>query len=181
MGDREQFNIMPSILDTVNSTPDGRKLSFVHENEIAKPDYYSVTFDNGIQTEIAPASHSAIFRITSPSDKTSLIFDSKNGTDASFDLSENGVLKGYVNNASGMNAGASKMFIYAEFSQDCETIGSGDGSVKYAAFNTTSNKTIIMKIATSYMNEEQAHKNLQLEITNDNLSFDQLHSKATDI
>jgi putative alpha-1,2-mannosidase len=181
MGDREQFNIMPSILSAVDSTPDGRKLSFVHENEIAKPDYYSVIFDNGIKTEIAPASHSAIFRITSSGNTTSLIFDSKNGTDASFDLSENGVLKGYVNNASGMSAGASKMFIYAEFSQNYTITGSGDGSVKYTTFNTTSNKTIIMKIATSYMSEEQAHKNLQLEIINDNLSFDQLHSKATDI
>jgi putative alpha-1,2-mannosidase len=181
MGDREQFNIMPSILPTVDSTPDGRKLPFLHENEIARPDYYSVTFDNGIQTEIAPASHSAIFRITSPGNKTSLIFDSRDGTDADFDLSQNGILKGYVNNASGMSDGASKMFIYAEFSRDYETISSGDGSVKYATFNTTSDKTIIMKIATSYMSEAQAHKNLQLEITNDNLTFDQLHSKATTI
>jgi putative alpha-1,2-mannosidase len=98
MGEREQFNIMPSIGTPTDTTPLQRALSFSHDNEVARPDYYSVTFDNGIQTEIAPASHSAIFKVTFPSDADngSIIFDSLINTEgnADFDFEDYHILKG---------------------------------------------------------------------------------------
>jgi putative alpha-1,2-mannosidase len=179
MGDREQFNIMPSIASSINPDPSVRALPFKHEKEIAQPDYYSVSFENGIKTEIAPSSHSAIFRITFPNDVDAgtIIFDSRRGNDYSynfkFDTTQK-VLSGYVDNKSGLSVGASQMFVYAKFNQTFTHESSND----YVIFNKSTNKDpILMNIATSYISEEQAKKNLELEVGN--LSFEQLHDQAT--
>jgi putative alpha-1,2-mannosidase len=81
MGDRNRFEIMPTIKDVTvrdNLTRNARKLEYQHENEIAQPDYYSVTFENNIKVEMTPTSHAAVFKVTYPSSQTSgsLIFDS---------------------------------------------------------------------------------------------------------
>ena len=51
---------------TPNADRTARALPFRHENEIAQPHYYGVTFDNGLETEIAPTDHAAMFRFTFP-------------------------------------------------------------------------------------------------------------------
>jgi putative alpha-1,2-mannosidase len=180
MGDREQFNMMPSLEPLDKTTPSLRALPFIHENEIARPDYYSVTFDNGIKTEIAPASHSAIFQTTFTTDTGSIIFDSKDGNVEDFDFdATNNVLTCYVDNASGLSEGASKMYIYVQFSnQTVQDVDQSSG-INYVKFDTSSNKVVQAKIATSYMSNEQAEKNLKLEILDDKLSFDDLHQRAT--
>ena len=58
--------------------PAARALAFRHDNEIARPHYYGVTFENGLKTEIAPTDHAAMFRFTFPGDDASLIFDNVN-------------------------------------------------------------------------------------------------------
>ena len=45
---------------------DERGSSFSHQNEIAQPHYYSVLFDNGIRTEMAPTERCVHFRFTYP-------------------------------------------------------------------------------------------------------------------
>ena len=65
MGDRQTFQVMPSAAaGTPDASRSARALPFRHANEIAKPHYYGVTFENGIKTEIAPTDHAAIFRFT---------------------------------------------------------------------------------------------------------------------
>ena len=65
MGDRQTFQVMPS-----GGRHAGRRTGrrgrwpFGHENEIARPHYYGVTFENGIKAEIAPTDHAAMFRFT---------------------------------------------------------------------------------------------------------------------
>jgi putative alpha-1,2-mannosidase len=85
IGDRERFVMMPQLINAINTAPhtnrdgsNGRQLPFLHDNEIAKPDYYSVTFQNKMRVELTPSSHSAIMRITYPSTQNfgSLIFTS---------------------------------------------------------------------------------------------------------
>ena len=67
MGDRQTFQVMPT---AATGTPDAdrkaRALPFRHANETAKPHYYSVRFDSGIKTEIAPTDHAAIMRFSLP-------------------------------------------------------------------------------------------------------------------
>ncbi|MDR2369608.1 MAG: GH92 family glycosyl hydrolase [Mycoplasmataceae bacterium] len=179
MGDREQFHIMPSIASNIDPSPSARALPFKHENEIAQPDYYAVTFENNIKTEIAPSSHSAIFRITFPDDTSigTLIFDSRQSTDSSYSFNfdtVNRTFSGFVDNKSSMSTGASKMFIYATFNQTF----THEGTNNYISFNQpNSQNPILMNIATSYISIMQAEKSLNLEVGNQ--SFEQLHHQAT--
>src|SRR5690606_10057346 len=82
MGDRQTFQVMPS--DATGKPSADRKeraLPFKHDNEMAKAHYYSVTFENGIQTEMTPTDHAAMMRFTFKGNSSNLIFDnvSNNG------------------------------------------------------------------------------------------------------
>ncbi len=76
MADRQTFQVMPSGAAGVpNANRAARALAFRHENEVASPHYYSVKFENGLKTEIAPTDHAALFRFTFTGDESNLIFD----------------------------------------------------------------------------------------------------------
>ena len=68
MGDRQTFQVMPSRGEPArpNARRGDRALPFRHENEIASPHHYGVTFENGIRTDIAPTDHAALFRFDVP-------------------------------------------------------------------------------------------------------------------
>ena len=50
-------------------------LEFRHDNETAQPNYYGVTFENGMRTEFAPTDHAAVFRFTFTGDAAGSIGD----------------------------------------------------------------------------------------------------------
>src|SRR5262249_24762131 len=130
MGDRQSFQIMPSAATGTPSADRGdRALSFQHDNEIARPYYYGVTFDNGLRAELAPTVHGAMFRFTFPGDDPSLIFDNvDNGGGLVLDPGT-GSLTAYSDARSGLSAGAGRIFIYAVFDKPVAASGmlSGGG------------------------------------------------------
>src|SRR5215218_5785072 len=168
MGDRQTFQVMPS---TAAGVPDAsrsaRGLPFQHANETAKPHYYGVVFENGMKTEIAPTDHAAIFRFTFTGDSSNLIFDNINsGAGITIDQA-NGVVTGWSDVRSGLSNGATRMFMYATFDKPVTASGKLPASGRdagYVKFDTTTAKTVTMRIATSLIGVEQARKNLQLEI-----------------
>ena len=170
MGDRDLFQVMPS---GATGTPDlnrsARALPFRHSDETAKPNYYGVTFTNGIKAEIAPTDHAAEFRFTFTGDTGNLLFDNiDNNGGLTFDASK-GTLDGWSEHKSGLSTGASRMFVHAEFDQApgtaTKTTGQGrDNVTGYAQFDTSKNKVVTMRIATSFISAAQAKKNLDLEI-----------------
>ncbi|WP_329362115.1 GH92 family glycosyl hydrolase [Streptomyces sp. NBC_00669] len=170
MGDRDLFQVMPS---TATGTPDldrtKRALPFKHSDEVAQPDYYGVTFTNGLKAEIAPADHSAIMRFTFPGNTGDLLFDNiDNNGGLTFDAAK-GTLDGYADHKSGLSTGASRMYVHAEFDRTpgtaTKTTGAGrDNVTGYAQFDTSGNKVVTMRIATSFISADQAKKNLDQEI-----------------
>jgi putative alpha-1,2-mannosidase len=75
------------------------------------------------------------------------------------------------------------MFIYGEFSANfthSSAVGDQGKDRQYCIFNLNNNRTIEFKFATSFIGLTQAQHNLDLEIKNEHLSFDQLHQRATD-
>jgi predicted alpha-1,2-mannosidase len=50
-------------------------LAFLHQNEEAKPGYYKVKFDNGIQTELTATTRAGFHQYDFPSDKAGIIID----------------------------------------------------------------------------------------------------------
>jgi predicted alpha-1,2-mannosidase len=183
MGDRDLFQVMPS---AAAGTPDldrtKRALPFKHSDEVARPDYYGVTFTNGIKAEIAPADHSAVFRFTFPGDTGDLLFDNiDNSGGLTFDAAK-GTLDGYADHRSGLSTGAGRMYVHAEFDRApgtaTKTTGQGrDNVTGYAQFDTSGNKVVTMRIATSFISAAQAKKNLDLEVPS-GTSFDAVKNRA---
>ncbi|WP_214409319.1 GH92 family glycosyl hydrolase [Sphaerisporangium fuscum] len=170
MGDRQTFQVMPSAAE---GAPDpsrtARALPFRHENEVAQPHYYGVTFENGLKTEIAPADHAAMFRFTFPGGAAKLIFDNANDNGGLTLDTANGVVTGYSDVRSGGSTGATRMFYYAVFDRPvtggARLTGQGrDNVLGYLAFDPGAGKTVTMRIASSLIGVEQARRNLELEI-----------------
>ncbi|WP_449354257.1 GH92 family glycosyl hydrolase [Virgibacillus natechei] len=183
MGDRQTLQVMPS--DTTGEPSENREeraLAFERDNEIAQPHYYSVTFENGIQAEMTPTDHAAMFRFTFEDNSSNLIFDNINN-DGGIDLDpENGIMSGYTDVKSGLSTGATRMFVYAEFDQS--VIDSGmltdegrDDVGAYYKFDTTEEKEVTMNIATSLISLDQAKKNLDQEIDSED-SFETVKESA---
>lgn len=171
MGDRQTFQVMPSDdPGTPNGDRRARALTFSHDNEVARPHYYSVTFDNGIRAEIAPTDHAAILRFTFTGDVSTLLFDNVTA-DAHLEIDgAAGVITGYTDVRSPLSTGATRMFLYATVDQPVSSYGRPVGvgerteAAGYVRFDTTDNKTVTMRIATSLLSIEQAKANLTLEI-----------------
>jgi predicted alpha-1,2-mannosidase len=185
MGDRQTFHVMPSAAPgRVRAGRRRRALTFSHANEIAQAHYYSVTFDNGVRTEIAPADHAAMFRFTFPGKDAALIFDNvtRHGR-LTLDPS-GGTISGYTDVRSGLSVGAGRMFVFATF--DRQVIDSGrlwrglsrrvTGYLRF--FPEDEGPTVVtMRIATSLISLAQAKRNLTLEIANDD-TFESVRDRA---
>ncbi|NUR84529.1 MAG: glycoside hydrolase family 92 protein, partial [Nonomuraea sp.] len=175
MGDRQSFQVMPSLLAKPNPDRVARATRFLHSGETARPYYYGVDLLNGIKAEIAPADHAAVMRFTFPADSGgSLIFD--NYDDNGGLTIDGGVVTGYTDTRSGLSAGAGRMFVYATFDQPPtgggKLTGAGrDNVTGYLAFGA---KQVSMHIATSLISVEQAKRNLRLE----DGTFEQVRDRA---
>src|SRR5690554_468330 len=72
MNDYAVFSLMPGKGKLVLNEDD-RALTFNHDNEIAKPHYYKVLFDNGISTEISPVERGAHMRFSFPKNEDAFL------------------------------------------------------------------------------------------------------------
>ncbi|SMC71884.1 alpha-1,2-mannosidase, putative [Kibdelosporangium aridum] len=176
MGDRQTFQVMPSTADVA---PDAgraaRALPFKHSNEIAKAHYYSVQFENGVRTEIAPTDHAAVFRFGFPrkdgnTAPANLIFDNVNNNGGLTLDAANRTISGFSDVRSGLSAGAGRLFVYATFDKPVTASGmlpggGGANVTGYLKFDTGADTTVTMRIATSLLGVEQARKNLEQEIS----------------
>nr|WTB29861.1 GH92 family glycosyl hydrolase [Streptomyces sp. NBC_00830] len=170
MGDRNQMSVMPVPAGgSLTGTPSSRALAFSHNDEIARPDCYQVTLQNGLTAQMSPTDHGGIMDFTFPSGQAtgSLVF--YNGT---FTIGKDGTFTGWVDNGSGLSAGRSRMFVSGTFDRAPTA-----SSATSATFDTSADQQVTMRIATSFISVDQAHRNLDLEVTGK--SFDQIHTAAT--
>ncbi|WP_265521697.1 GH92 family glycosyl hydrolase [Oerskovia flava] len=181
MGDRNQLAFLPA--DGASATPSAtlsaRGLSFDHADETAQPDYYGVTFTNGIELEVAPSDHGAVLRFTYETDAGQVLVDRVAG-DANVTLDpETGELTGWVDNGSGLSAGRSRMFVAGTFDRSPTATGDAAGNrtgARYATFDTSSERSVELRVATSFISLEQARANRDLEVTG--RSFDDVRADA---
>jgi predicted alpha-1,2-mannosidase len=169
MGDRQTFQVMPV---AGSGTPDAsrtaRALPFRHENETAKGHYYGVTFENGMKTEIAPADHAALLSFTFTGDRSNLVFDNVDANSGLTIDAGNSSVHAWSEVRSGLSTGATRMFLYGVL--DRPVVGSGmltsgnRPSTGYVQVDTSTSKTVTLRVATSLISVDQAKKNLELEI-----------------
>ncbi|MEI5521164.1 GH92 family glycosyl hydrolase [Streptomyces brasiliscabiei] len=177
MGDRQTFQVMPS---AASGTPElsrtARALAFRHENETARPYYYGVRFENGVEAELAPTDHAAALRFTYPGDDASVLFD--NVTDqAGLTLDkEAGVVTGFSDVKSGLSTGATRLFVYGVFDAPV-TDGSSTGVKGHLRFDAGDDRAVTLRLATSLISLDQAKDNLRQEIP-DGTSFETVKDRA---
>ncbi|CAM3436538.1 GH92 family glycosyl hydrolase [Isoptericola cucumis] len=182
MGDRNQLAFLPA---TGEGTPSGtlaeRGLAFSHADETARPDYYGVTFADDSALEVTPSDHGAVLRFTYPGDVGHALVDKVKG-DSKLDLDpETGTLSGWVENGSGLSVGRTRMFVAGTFDRAPSEVGAaaGDrGDARYATFDTSSDDTVELRVATSFIGLDQARKNLALEV--EGRSFTEVKAAATE-
>lgn len=180
MGDRNQFAIMPAANANPSSSLTGRKLTFTHENEIARPDIYDVTFDNGIRTEVTATDHGAIYRFEFTGNASSILIDQVVGSSK---LSISGdTVSGWVDGGSNW-PGRTRMFVYGTFDRAAAnagptTVGDRNGSARFASFDTSGDRTVELRISSSFISQDQAQKNHDLEV--EGVSFEQAHTAVKD-
>jgi predicted alpha-1,2-mannosidase len=178
VGDHQTFQVMPSTSDTPGTADRAKRaLTFGHDNESARPDRYGVTFDNGLSTEMTPTDHAAVFRFRFPAGGDSLIFDNVDGHSGLTLDRAAGVVTGF-SDVSGF-WGAPRMFVYATFDRPMTASGSlagGGGPAAYAGFGLGADRTLTMRIATSFLSVDQARHNLELEVGA--RGFDQVRADA---
>ena len=179
MGDRNQLAVLPAANADPTSDLDDRRLTFHHENETARPDIYDVTFDNGIRTEVTATDHGAVYRFTFTGDAGSVLVDQL--VDDSKLTIAGDTVTGWVDGGSGW-PGRSRMFVHGTFDTAPAIAGptnNGDrDSARYAAFDTTEDKTVELRIASSFISQDQAQANHGLEL--EGVSFDDAHQAAQD-
>ncbi|MGW9169029.1 GH92 family glycosyl hydrolase [Agromyces sp. NPDC055658] len=176
MGDRNQLAVLPAVGANPTSTLDDRRLTFHHENELARPDVYGVEFDNGITTEVTATDHGAIYRFGFTGDRNSVIVDQL--VNSSKLTITGDTVTGWVDGGSGW-PGRTRMFVYGTFDARPTTAGpttqgNRNGSARFAAFDTSGDRTVELRIASSFISQEQAQRNHGLEL--DGVSFEDAHS-----
>lgn len=177
MGDRDQLAVMPSADAVPTSTLKDRALTFEHSDETARPDLYSVKFTNGLRTEVTPSDHAGVYRFSFPGSTGSVLLD-KVGGNTQLQVATDGTVRGWVD--AGGGSGATRMFVYGEFDRKPTKSGAATGdrssTARYASFDTSADKTVELRLATSFISLDQARHNLSLEVAKK--SFAQVQRSA---
>lgn len=160
--------------------PDKRGAQFSHKNEIGKPHYYTVKFDNGIRTEFSTTERGVHFRFTYPKTGDAyLVIDGYTGmSNITVDPVKRQV-KGWVNNQRFVNHSENfRNYFVIQFDQPFEDYGVWEGEgkqvfakqtkgegKKYGAFlKFKKGAKVQAKAASSYITLEQAELTLKMEL-----------------
>ncbi|MCF0197069.1 MAG: glycoside hydrolase family 92 protein, partial [Bacteroidaceae bacterium] len=176
MNDYGQFVLMP-VVGAPEFNEEKRASWFSHKAEEAKAYYYRAYLaDYDVTTEIAPTSRAALFRITYPeSDKSYLVVDAFDRGSYIKIIPEQNKIVGYTTRNSGGVPRDFKNYFVLQFdrpftftaavdkgqldksslSKKCEHAGAVIG------FSTKRGEQVNVRVASSFISEEQAERNLQ--------------------
>ncbi len=186
MNDYGQFSIMP-VTGSTKAKLEDRASWFSHKTEIAKPYYYSVYLaDHNVTAELTPTERSAQFRFTYPkSDSSSIVIDAFDKGSYIKVIPEQGKIVGY---STKFSRGPLKNFknyfvIYtdkpitlAQVYDNNKISGklelTADHVMAVIGFKTKDGEKVHLRVASSFISQEQAELNLSREQGKD--SFDKL-------
>ncbi len=174
MGDRGVFQFFPSIDAIPAADRVERSQTFSHDDEIDRPDRYSVQLGGGaaaggLDVEITTGCWSVWMRTRFPGDVGSIIFDQIDG-DGRLDLSEasSAVITGYVDGPGGL-VEVPRTYVYAEV--DVPVTGARMHPHKDRAdvlgsisVDVSRSRVATLAVAVSHISIEQARRNLQHDV-----------------
>ncbi|WP_083977124.1 GH92 family glycosyl hydrolase [Kitasatospora azatica] len=141
--------------------------TFSHSNESSSPGTYSVTFDNGIRTDLAVTQRSGIAQFSYPAGQTaSLTVDAGkafNAATGSVAVSSNGIA-GYTDSGNFCGTGNHyRLFFSVVFDHPFASSSVSGGSSAQVSFDTSANRTVTAKVGISFVSADNAYANLQAE------------------
>ena len=180
MGDYGVFSLMP-VAGKLKVNEEERATAFSHDNEIAKPSYYKVKFDNNVVTEIAPTERAAHMRFSFPKGENAyLVFDGYTKFSYVKIIPEERKLIGYVRNGIFIPGNFKNHFVI-QFDQPFVSYGTwgeegrsirersvSDSGEKHGAYiQFKAGVKVQAKVSSSYISPEQAVLNLKQELGKD--------------
>ena len=179
MNDYGQFSIMP-VTGKLNIGQDERASWFSHKSEISSPHYYSVYLaDHDVTTEITPTERAAQFRFTFPkTDSAYVILDAfDKGSFVKIIPAERKIV-GYSTRYSRGTLQNFRNYFVLQFDKDFIISGTWDGktfskgrnelladhTAAVIGFKTSKGEQVNVKVASSFISEQQADLNLKREI-----------------
>ncbi len=171
------FSLMPMIGRLVVNENE-REAKFSHDDEIAKPHYYKVKFENQITAEISPSERGAHLRFSYPhEEKSFLVLDGYTGLSGVKIYPLENKITGFVNNGEGFKKGFKNFFVilfdqpfksYGTWENKKNTVNANEteaeGLGKGAYLQFKEGATVQVKVASSYISMEQAALNLSREL-----------------
>ncbi|WP_285559617.1 GH92 family glycosyl hydrolase [Actinoplanes regularis] len=162
IADYAQLLVMP-MTGAVKSTPDARRSTFSHADEVAKAHYYKSRLSTyGITAEMAPTDHAGVLRFAFPATSEAVIL---------FDTVDSGSGSLAVDTAARVISGeithrGQKMFVYATVDKAITASGTitGQGATSWVRFATGAGEQVTLRMATSFISVAQAHGNLDQEV-----------------
>jgi len=192
LNDYAAFSLM-AVTGDLKFHEEQRASWFSHKAEQSSPHYYSVYLaDYDVTTEVSPTERAAHFRFSFPdSDNSYLILDAFDKGSMVKILPEQRKIVGYVRNNHGGVPDNFHNYFVAEFDKDFElthtwkdnwqlakntTFSEGEHVGAIIGFKTKRGEQVHVRVASSFISQEQAQLNLDREIGQD--SFAQTKHKA---
>jgi predicted alpha-1,2-mannosidase len=182
------FGFMPlSSSEGLTAVPSSRyafNTTFSHRNEVARPGYYAVTLDNGIKVELTATTRSGFGCFTYPAKGAGAMVinagSNANGTSnaaVQIDPAAHSITGSATGGHFLGHPNACTTYFYAVFDRpfaSCgtwsdstllkgRTNGQGKTAGAYVMFNTENSRTILARVAISYVSIENAKANLEAE------------------
>ena len=190
INDYGQFTIMPETGEAPIFDEEKRASWFSHKAEVATPYYYRAYLaDYDVVTELAPTERAAIMRITFPENKSYVVVDAFDKGSYVKIMPKERMIVGYTTKNSGGVPQNFKNYFVMKFDKDFTyTAAVADGHINTAdvkaecnhaggivGFKTSRGEQVNMRIASSFISEEQALENLK-ELGSD--SFDEVKARG---
>ena len=178
INDYGQFSLMPVRgRDAIDET--SRRSWFSHQSEEARPYYYSVYLaDHDVVAEIAPTDRAAVLRFTFPeSDDSGVVIDAFDRGSHVEVMPDNRTVVGYTTrNSGGVPENFRNWFVirfdkpfngFRVFNGKTELKGfeaEGEHALAAVYFATRRGEQVTARVASSFISEEQAVRNLETEV-----------------
>ena len=190
INDYGQFTIMPETGEAPIFDEEKRASWFSHKAEVATPYYYRAYLaDYDVVTELAPTERAAIMRITFPENKSYVVVDAFDKGSYVKIMPKERMIVGYTTKNSGGVPQNFKNYFVMKFDKDFTyTAAVADGRINTAdvkaecnhaggivGFKTIRGEQVNVRIASSFISEEQAIENLK-ELGSD--SFDEVKARG---
>ena len=190
INDYGQFTIMPETGEAPVFDEEKRASWFSHKAEVATPYYYRAYLaDYDVVTELAPTERAAIMRITFPESKSYVVVDAFDKGSYVKIMPKERMIVGYTTKNSGGVPHNFKNYFVMKFDKDFTyTAAVADGRINTAdvkaecnhaggivGFKTSRGEQVNVRIASSFISEEQALENLK-ELGSD--SFDEVKARG---